>query len=48
MATQVIITLEPPEDTSGRVRPLVGSTPRLTPIDTSACMPIHKATPKAM
>ena len=34
IATQVISTLEPPEEISGRVRPLVGSRPRLTPIET--------------
>ena len=47
IATQVIRMLEPPEEISGRVRPLVGSRPRFTPIETKLCMPIHSATPKA-
>jgi hypothetical protein len=48
IATQVISTLEPPEEISGRVRPLVGSMPRLTPIETKLCSAIHKAMPNAM
>src|SRR5690606_10716918 len=48
IAAQVIITLEPPEEISGRVRPLVGSRPRFTPTETKLCMPSHRPTPKAM
>ena len=47
MATQLIITLEPPDEIMGRVRPLVGSRPRFTPMETKACRLIQKPTPKA-
>src|SRR5690606_27029936 len=46
-AAQVISTLEPPEEISGRVSPWVGSRPRLTPIETKLCSAIHRAMPKA-
>ena len=36
------MTLDPPELISGNVRPFVGSTPRFTPIDTSAGMASQK------
>jgi hypothetical protein len=48
IATQVISTDEPPEEISGRVRPLVGRMPRFTPIETKVCMLIHRPMPKAM
>ena len=46
-AAQVISTLEPPEEISGSVRPLVGSRPRFTPIETKLCRLIHSAMPNA-
>ena len=36
---------EPPKLISGRVRPLVGSTPRFTPMLMKPWPPIHTATP---
>ncbi|MCU7376344.1 hypothetical protein PEC18_37640 [Paucibacter sp. O1-1] len=45
---QVISTDEPPELISGRVRPFVGSTPRFTPTETSACNAMNSSEmPKA-
>jgi hypothetical protein len=41
-AAQVSRTLEPPEEINGRVRPLVGSRPRFTPIETKLCSDIHR------
>ncbi len=41
------MTLDPPELMSGSVRPFVGKTPMFTPIDTSACRPMHKPMPNA-
>ena len=37
----------PPNDSSGSVRPLVGSTPMFTPMLMNACTPIHTPMPCA-
>src|SRR5690606_2069148 len=46
-AMQLSSTPEPPKLIRGRVRPLVGSTPRFTPMLMKAWPPIHTATPCA-
>ncbi len=47
IAQQMDTSAVPPNETSGSVRPLVGSMPVLTPMLMIACTPIHRPMPCA-